>query len=93
MDNDVQKFMPFAKRLLVKKTPLPKTKSGLIMPESDTNNVKDGVVAAVADDVETHFPEGTRVFFNRYAGVTLELEGFQDYVVLKSDEVLGYIVP
>ena len=77
-------------RVLVK--PVPKqerTKSGLILPEmAKQPRPPEGVVVALGDDIG--FKVDERVFYGKYSGTKIQVEGVE-HLVLREDEILGVI--
>ncbi|MBT3445601.1 MAG: co-chaperone GroES [Thermodesulfobacteriota bacterium] len=94
------KIKPLYDRVLVKiNSPEEKTKGGIIIPESSSQEKpSEGVVAAVGtgkllDDGSIQpldVKEGDAVLFNKYGGMELSL-GDGEYVFLTQNEILGII--
>ena len=91
------KFRPLNDRVLLKRIESePKTAGGLFIPDSAKEKPQEALVVAVgagktlengklkALDVK----EGDRVFFRKYAGNDITLEGV-DHVILREDEILA----
>ena len=91
------KFRPLNDRVLLKRIESEtKTAGGLFIPDSAKEKPQEAMVVAVgagktlengklkALDVK----EGDRVFFRKYAGNDITLEGV-DHVILREDEILA----
>jgi chaperonin GroES len=94
---ETMKFRPLNDRVLVKRTETEtKTAGGLYIPENAKEKPQEGVIVAAGEgkhlengklkklDVKV----GDRVFFRKYAGNELTLEGVE-HVVLREDEILA----
>jgi chaperonin GroES len=91
------KFRPLNDRVLVKRTETEtKTAGGLFIPENAKEKPQEGVVVAAGEGKHLEngkvkaldVKAGDRVFFRKYAGNELTLEGVE-HVVLREDEILA----
>ena len=81
-------LVPLNDRVIVKRSEAEtQTKSGLILPTASQEKPNKGEVVASASE---HVAEGDIVFFSSYAGSTVNYED-TEYLILKSDELLGKI--
>lgn len=74
------------KRVLVKRYQEP-PKKGIILPDSAKEKFHCGHVVGVGD---VPLDLGTLVFFGKYAGIEIELNG-EEYLILNEEELLGKI--
>ncbi|MEC8276305.1 MAG: co-chaperone GroES [Myxococcota bacterium] len=81
-------LVPLNDRVIVKRSEAEtQTKSGLILPSSSQEKPNKGEVIATASE---HVSKGDIVFFSSYSGSTVNYEE-NEYLILKSDELLGKI--
>lgn len=71
------------------------TETGLIVPDSGQNPIRYGIVSNVGTGrrsdtgrVPIDFEVGQRVFFHRFSGQVMEIEG-TEYVMLAPNEIIG----
>lgn len=92
------KFKPMRDRILIKRQQEDqKTKGGLLIPDTASEKSLMGEVVEVGEgkrlkdgkNFELPFKKGDVVLFGKYSGTEIKLED-EDYLILKSDEVLGY---
>ena len=67
-----------------------KTKGGIYIPEMSKKPLDLARVSEVADDC-VHADPGDRVFFNRFAGTKLKLEG-KEYLIVEESDLIAYVV-
>jgi chaperonin GroES len=95
------KFSPLSDRLLVERTEedQPKSKGGIIIPDTAKEKPLEGVVKAVgpgkkSEDGKTCCPVGVkvgdRILFGKYAGTEVEWNS-KKYLVLREEDVLGVL--
>jgi len=91
------KFRPLNDRVLLKRIDAEhKTAGGLFIPENAKEKPQEGIVVAVGEGKHLEngkvkkldVKEGDRVYFRKYAGNDLTLEGVE-HVVLREDEILA----
>lgn len=91
------KFRPLRDRLLVRRIEAdPRTKGGIIIPDSAREKPQEGKVIAsgkgrITGDGKLQHMEvqvGDRVLFARYAGTEIRLDG-EDLVILREDDVMA----
>lgn len=89
-------FKPLADRVLIKVVESEeKTKSGIVIPDTAKEKPEKGKVLAVGpgklDNGQRIAPEvkvGDIVFFAKYAGTTIKVDG-EECTVLKESDILG----
>lgn len=85
---------PLADRVLILPSAAEeKTVSGIIIPDSAKEKPLKGVVKAVGQgtkDEEMILKEGDTVFYGKYAGTELEIDG-EKYLMMKQSDVLAII--
>lgn len=95
--NKVDTFTPLADRVLIAPVVDDEvTIGGVIIPENAREKPQRGTVISVGpgarDQTGTRHPidvvEGDTVFFSKYGGTELRLEG-DDYVILRETDILG----
>ena len=95
-------FSPLADRLLVERTEedQPKSKGGIIIPDTAKEKPLEGKVLAVGpgkktDDGKTccamSVKTGDRILFGKYAGTEIKLNGKDNLLVLREEDVLGVL--
>lgn len=85
-------IVPIHNNLIIKTKEADKqTKSGIVLIESDTRKVQQGIVVALAahKDLEV-FKIGDEILMSEHAGTKIELNK-EIYIVLSFEEVLGII--
>jgi chaperonin GroES len=91
------KFRPLNDRVLIKRLASETvTAGGLFIPENAKEKPSEGVVVAVGEGKHLEngkvkaldVKEGDRVYFRKYAGNELTLEG-AEHIVLREDEILA----
>ncbi|EJF06231.1 Co-chaperonin GroES [Thiovulum sp. ES] len=83
-------FTPIDDRVLVKREEeATKTASGIYIPDSAKEKPQRGEVKAVSKKVE-EIEVGDTVVFSKYGAVDLVLDG-EDFIVLKTEDILGVI--
>ena len=97
----MEKIKPVGKNVVIKKETAPKTKGGILLPESAQEAPKRGKVIAVgpgkADKKGNIVPltlkVGDEVIFSSYAGVEFnpDHDGDSKYLILSEDDVLATI--
>lgn len=73
------------------------TNTGLVLPDTAKQKQEKGIVVAVADGtnfdgekIEMKVKVGDKIFFNKFAGVELKIEG-EDLIVMRQIDVIGVI--
>lgn len=93
------KLKPLADRVIVKQTEAEeKTASGLYLPDAAKEKPTKGKVIAAGpgkiDDNGKHIAmnvkEGDTIFYGKYAGTEVEVEGTK-YVILRESDILGVL--
>lgn len=93
------KLIPLNDRVLIKRLPSEeKTASGLYIPDTAKEKPAEGEVVAVgAGKViangkvqELDVKVGNRVFFRKYAGTDITVEG-TEYIIMREDEILAVV--
>lgn len=85
---------PWGDRVLVRRVEAAtKTAGGLYVPETAAAAERPtvGVVVAVGPTVGVDVAPGTEVYYAKYSGVEVKLEG-ETLVLLRAEEVLGDVV-
>ena len=75
-----------------------KTKGGIIIPDSVKEKPMEGKIISTGDgkilqdgtQVPLDVKEGDRVFFGKYAGTEIKIEG-EEYLIMREDDILGII--
>lgn len=92
-------FKPLSNYVLIEPVEIPDTTpSGLVLPESSKEKPNQGKVVAVGegqitdrgDKILVTVSQGDVVFFNKYSGIEIKLEG-KKYLLMRDTELLGYI--
>lgn len=89
---------PLYNRVLVKRCEAPKSKGGILLPETAQEKPREGTVIAVGpgkllDDGTTEalsIKEGDRVLFGSYAGTEVTLED-ETLLIISEDDLLGVL--
>nr|WP_210432951.1 co-chaperone GroES [Carboxydothermus ferrireducens] len=92
-------FRPLHDRVLVK--PLPSeevTKSGIVIPDTAKEKPQQGEVKAVGsgrilengERVPMEVKVGDRVFYSKYAGTEVKIDG-EEYLILRESDILGIL--
>ena len=90
---------PLGDRLLVKRIEEePKSKGGIIIPDSAKEKPQEGEVVAVGKGkmledgnvVPLEVKAGDRILFGKYAGTDVKIEG-EEHLIMREDDVLGII--
>lgn len=92
------KVKPLNNRVLVKRSEAPKTKGGILLPDSAQEKPKEGSVIAVgpgkANDEGVVEPltvkEGDRVLFGSYAGTEVTMDE-ETLLIMAEDDILGIL--
>ena len=88
------KLKPLADRVLIRPTAAEEvTAAGIIIPDSAKEKPLRGKVIAVGNgtkDEEMILKADDEVFYGKYAGTELELEG-EKYIIMSQSEVLAVI--
>ena len=83
------KLRPINGRILVK--PLEskeKTSSGLYIPDTAKEKLREGKVLLKADDATDEVVTGDHVIYKEYGGTEIKLEG-EEYILLTEDDLLA----
>ncbi|HWP41172.1 MAG TPA: co-chaperone GroES [Tepidisphaeraceae bacterium] len=93
------KLRPLADRVIVKPSEAEeKTPSGIVLPDTAKEKPTKGKVIAVGpgklDDkgrrMELSVREGDTVFYGKYSGTDVEIDG-EKYVILRESDLLGVL--
>ena len=87
------KIKPLDDRVLLEAMPAEeKTSSGLIIPDSAKEKPRVGIVIAVGtdEDLKEKIKEGNKVFFAKYGGDEVEMNG-KEYRILQRSDILAII--
>lgn len=96
------KIAPSEDRLVVQATdPERRLASGIIIPETATNQSQDGIVTAIGPivnldragellPVEQHFNVGDHVLYSKFGGIEIELRG-EKMLLLRKVDILGTV--
>lgn len=80
-----------AGKIMVEPSPAEeKTESGIIIPDSAKEKPQEGTVVLVGDskkDEPMEIQEGDLVFYGKYAGTEISIEG-TDYLIMSQSDVL-----
>lgn len=88
------KLKPLADRVIIRPTEAEETTiNGIIIPDSAKEKPLKGTILAVGNgtkDEEMTLKEGDEVFYGKYAGTELEVNG-EKVLVMRQNEVLAVI--
>lgn len=93
------KVKPLADRVLVKRVEEGETKKGsIIIPDTAKEKPQQGEIIAVGtgrlndkgERVALDVKEGDKVFFSKYAGTEIKLDGIE-YLIMREDDILAVI--
>lgn len=88
------KLKPLADRVIIRPTEAEETTiNGIIIPDSAKEKPLKGTILAVGNgtkDEEMMLKEGDEVFYGKYAGTELEVDG-EKVLVMRQNEVLAVI--
>ena len=93
------RIKPLGDRVVIKVLPNEETtKSGIVIPDTAKEKPQEGEVVAVGSGrvlengqkVELEVKVGDRVFYSKYAGTEIKLEG-QEYLILGERDLLGIV--
>ncbi|SCA64051.1 10 kDa chaperonin [Chlamydiales bacterium SCGC AG-110-P3] len=92
------KVRPLNNRVLVKRSEAPKTKGGILLPDSAQEKPKEGTVIAAgpgkANEEGVVEPltvtEGDRVLFSSYAGTEVTMDE-ETLLIMSEDDILGIL--
>jgi chaperonin GroES len=91
---------PLADRVIVKPKPKPAaTPSGIVLPDTVNERPQEGTVIAVGpgrllDSGKRVAPEvksGDEVLYAKYAGTEVKLDGDDEYLVMRENELLAIV--
>jgi chaperonin GroES len=86
-------FTPIGDRILIKREEEAKTTAtGIYIPDSAKEKPFQGKVVAISKEVSENgeIAVDNTVFFSKYGGTELTLEG-QEYIVAKVEDILGVV--
>nr|WP_275449993.1 co-chaperone GroES [Carboxydothermus hydrogenoformans] len=92
-------FRPLHDRVLVKPLPTEEvTKSGIVIPDTAKEKPQQGEVKAVGsgrilengERVPMEVKVGDRVFYSKYAGTEVKIDG-EEYLILRESDILGIL--
>ncbi len=82
------KFTPNEDRVLIEPEPVG-SKIGLIyIPDIAKDKPNKGVVAEIGDDPKIKVKVGDKVFYGKYAGTDIVIDG-KDYKIMRNSDVFG----
>ena len=93
------RIKPLGDRVVIKVLPNEETtKSGIVIPDTAKEKPQEGEVVAVGSGrvldngqkVELEVKEGDRVFYSKYAGNEIKLDGVE-YLILNERDILGIV--
>ncbi len=93
------RIKPLGDRVVIKVLPNEETtKSGIVIPDTAKEKPQEGEVVAVGSGrilengqkVELEVKVGDRVFYSKYAGTEIKLDG-QEYLILGERDLLGIV--
>jgi chaperonin GroES len=93
------KIKPLGDRVLLKVLPNEETtKSGIVIPDTAKEKPQEGEIVAVGSGrilengqkVDLEVKVGDRVFYSKYAGNEIKLNG-EDYLILNERDILGIV--
>ncbi len=83
------KLQPINGRILIKPIEAKKrTSSGIYLPDTAKEKVKEGEVIAVADDATEEVAVSNHIIYREFSGTKVKFEG-EDYVLLSDDDLLA----
>lgn len=65
-----------------------KTSSGIYIPDTAKEKLKEGEIIALAEDATDEVVVGDHVIYKEFAGTEVKIEG-QDYILLTEDDLLA----
>lgn len=80
---------PLQDRVVITRCEEEKTKSGIIIPDSNKEKPSRGTVICIGADVK-FVKEGDTILFGKFAGNETQLEG-REYLILKESEIFAVI--
>lgn len=91
------KIKPLSNYVLVKRTPPPTSKGGILLPEAAREKPREGTVIAVGpgkindrgEIEQLNVKPNDRVLFSTYSGT--EVEGDEELLILREDDILGIL--
>ncbi len=93
------RIKPLGDRVVVKVLPNEETtKSGIVIPDTAKEKPQEGEVVAVGSGrilengqrVELEVSVGDRVFYSKYSGNEIKLDG-EEYLILNERDILGIV--
>lgn len=92
------KVKPLNNRVLVERSEAPKSKGGILLPDSAQEKPKEGTVIAVGPGKTNEegvvepltVKEGDRVLFGAYAGTEITMEE-ETLLIMSEDDILGVL--
>jgi chaperonin GroES len=88
---ETKKIQPLRENILVKISKAqPKTKSGIVLPDTGNEKPQEGRVMAVGDDKKITVKKGQNVLFAKYSGTEIKIDE-EDYLILKNEDILAVI--
>jgi chaperonin GroES len=87
---ETQEIKPLGENVLIKTVKeQTKTKSGLVLPETTTQDrPQQGKVIAIGDSEKIKVKKGETVIFAKYSGSEIKLNG-EEYLIMKNEDLLA----
>ena len=83
-------IQPYGNRVLIKPIESEaKTLSGVVIPDSEVERPMKGTVVATGDKVPAACAEGLVVYYPRYTGANVDVDGIT-HIIVEFDDLLGY---
>ena len=90
---------PLGKRLVVKKTKMPTSKGGIILPDTAKEKPKTGEVVSIGPGeiskngtlIPLALKTGDKVLFSTYSGVEFNPNEDEEFLILSEDDILAVI--
>ncbi|NQT58546.1 MAG: co-chaperone GroES [Bacteroidetes bacterium] len=85
------KIKPLSDRVLVKVEEVEeKTASGIFIPQTAQEKTQIASVIEIGDDEEIKVKIGDKIMYDKYAGTTIKVDGF-DHLLLRMTDILAII--
>ena len=88
----MKEIRPLGENVLVSaKKEAVKTKSGLVLPETATQErPQEGKVVAIGDSPKIKVKKGQTIIFAKYSGSEIKI-GEEEYLIIKNEDILAII--
>jgi chaperonin GroES len=92
MSNETPRISPLGENVLIKIVKeQSKTKSGIVLPESVTQDrPQEGKVMAIGDSAKIKVKKNQKVLFAKYSGTEIKVNE-EEYLILKNEDILAVI--